>query len=256
MEKHLKPEIMNPSRSHPSEPDSSKIENDKPIPTVISMSPEYPKYRNTLIIFSVIFLLVVFIGGGYLLIRHTGSSIRIFIYTKDIERNPGDTDAYFYRGYAYYRKGQFDKAISDYSKVIEINPKHPWAYFNRGNAYHAKGEYDKAISDHSKEIEINPESVWSYNALAWLLATCPDERYRNGVKAIELAEKALEIMEVGYIVDTLAAAYAEVGRFEDAIMTQERAIALLKKEESKRNTIDECVEHLNSYKVNKPWREK
>ena len=78
----------------------------------------------------------------------------------------------------------------------------------------------------------------------------------EGVKAVELAKRALELdTNVGFL-DTLAAAYAEAGRFEDAIMTQEKAIALSKKERYLRKAIDGFVDRLNSYKANKPWREK
>jgi hypothetical protein len=54
----------------------------------------------------------------------------------------------------------------------------------------------------------------------------------------------------------VAAAYAEVGKFEDAITTQEEVIDLLKKEDKPKNLIDQFVERLKSYKAHKPWREK
>jgi hypothetical protein len=88
---------------------------------------------------------------------------------------------------------------------------------------------------------------------------------------VELAKKALEIssfpdnwiavdispflVETG-ILDTLAAAYAEVGKFEGAIATQEKVIELLRKEGKPKNLIDQSIERLKSYKANKPWREK
>jgi Zn-dependent protease len=168
---------------------------------------------------------------------------------------PGADEA-FERGVTYHEDGHYEQAISEYNKAIEINPKLAAPYYNRGIIYDEKGQYDKAISDYSRAVLLEPMYLEAYNSLAWLLATCPNSRYRNGVKAVEHAQKALEIKEDGYIVDTLAAAYAEVGRFEDAIITQKKAIALSKKEGSKRKRIDEYVERLNSYKANKPWREK
>lgn len=181
----------------------------------------------------------------------------IFDYNKVIELNPEfAAEAYYNRGLIYYYKDQFDRSISDYNKTIELNPKFAEAYRRRGDMWKRKGEYDNTVADYKKAVELKPMHPEAYNSLAWLLATCPNSRYRNGAKAIELAEKALEIKEVAYIMDTLAAAYAEAGRFEDATMTQEEAIALSKKEGSTRNTIDEYVVRLNSYKANKPWREK
>jgi tetratricopeptide (TPR) repeat protein len=130
------------------------------------------------------------------------------------------------------------------------------SYFNRGFAYSKKGQYDQAISDYNKALEINPRNHDANNGLAWLLATCPNARYRNGAKAVELAKKAVELNPEAIYLDTLAATYAEVGKFEDAITTQEKAIAQLRKECDIKNLINKFIERLNSYKDHKPWREK
>lgn len=177
-------------------------------------------------------------------------------YTSAIELNPRNADAYFNRGIAYKKKGDFDKAISDYTRAIEIDPMYANGYHNRGNAYRESGQLDKAISDYSRAIELNPGNLTAYNNLAWFYATCPDEKYRDGVKAVDLAEKALKIKQCSYILDTLAAAYAEAGRFEDAVTAQKMAIDLLKKEETSKNLIDRYVERLNFWKTNRPWRER
>jgi len=75
---------------------------------------------------------------------------------------------------------------------------------------------------------LNPEDPNSYNNLAWIRATHPDPRFRNGLEAVELAEKACKLVKVKdlYLLDTLAAAYAEAGRFPEAVETQEEAICL------------------------------
>jgi tetratricopeptide (TPR) repeat protein len=177
-------------------------------------------------------------------------------FNKAIELNPGLDKPYNNRGMAYGKKGQYDKAISDYNKAIEINPRYDVAYNNRGLAYYFKGQYDKAIFDFTKAIEINSSYADPHNNKAWILATCRDDRYRDGAKAVELAKKALELDPKGNWLDTLAAAYAEAGNFEDAITTQENVINFMKKEGMPKNQIDQSKEHLKSYKNNKPWREK
>jgi protein O-mannosyl-transferase len=76
-------------------------------------------------------------------------------------------------------------------------------------------------------LEIEPNSVIALNALAWSLATDPDAHYRNGARAVELAERACQLTgyEQTYYIGTLAAAYAEAGRFDDAVATAQKAIA-------------------------------
>ena len=74
MEEQLKSETITSSRSHPSEP-YSYLEKDKSIPSVLSMSPEYSKYRDGIIIGSIILMLFVFLGGACFLIYYFHSSI-------------------------------------------------------------------------------------------------------------------------------------------------------------------------------------
>ena len=175
--------------------------------------------------------------------------------TKAIEINPKFAEAYGNRGYAWYLKGDYDKAIADYTKFIEIDPKNADVYASRGYAWGKRGNYGKAIADYTKTIELDPKYASAYNGLAWLMATCPDGRYRDGKRAVELAEKALALGDAGSILDTLAAAYAEAGRFQDAIKTQEIAITKLK-QEGGTQYLPECEKHLSSYKAGNPWREK
>jgi tetratricopeptide (TPR) repeat protein len=176
-------------------------------------------------------------------------------YTKAIAINPKDTDAYYYRGRAWYGKGDLDKAIADYTKTIELKPKYTDAYYYRGLAWELKGNHDKAIADFTTAIQLNPKYASAYNGLAWLMATCPEGKYRDDKRAVELAEKALKLEDAPNTLDTLAAAYAEAGRFQEAIKTQERAITKLKQEGELRD-LPELEKHLSSYKAGKPWREK
>lgn len=86
----------------------------------------------------------------------------IFAYTKAIELNPQDGDAYNNRGAIYDIKGEYDLAITDYTKAIALNPQDADTYNNRGNAYLSKEQYDLAISDYDKTIALNPQDVYAY----------------------------------------------------------------------------------------------
>lgn len=192
-------------------------------------------------------------GAAYLAKKQYDQAIADF--NKAIEINPGFAESYLDRGNAYLYKGQYKQAISDYGKAIEIKQEFALAFNNRGNALAKSGQYDLAIADFNKAIMLNPASAFPYASLAWLLATCPDEKYRNGGKAIELAQKAVKISSHPYNLASLAAGYAEIGKFSEAITIQQELIALLR-QDSKTENLDEFMEKLETYTAHKPWREK
>lgn len=162
---------------------------------------------------------------------------------------------WFTQGVSFSKSGRYDQAIQAFSKAIEINPRNTSAYINRGLSWYHKGDYNQAIADYTKALEINPYHADAYNNLAWALAICPDYRLRNGAKAVEVAQKAVELNPEADTLDTLAAAYAEAGKFKEAIAIQKIVIAL-KGKEGKTEELAEYREHLKFYRANKPWREK
>ena len=84
-------------------------------------------------------------------------------YNQAIKLNPDDATAYTNRGGAYNEKGEYDRAIADLNRAIELNPDDAVAYNNRGYAYRQKGEYDRAISDYNRAIELEPDDATAYN---------------------------------------------------------------------------------------------
>jgi tetratricopeptide (TPR) repeat protein len=176
----------------------------------------------------------------------------INFYTQEIAANPGNYRAWNQRGIIWDEKKEYDIAIADYNEAIRLNPASFKTYQGRGIAWHNKKEYDKAIGDFNEVMRLDPKGADAYNELAWLWATCPDERFRDGKKAVALATRACELTEWkdAEILDTLAAAYAELGDFEKAVEWQEKTNKRLAEELRKGGE-----ERLKLYKEKKPYRE-
>jgi tetratricopeptide (TPR) repeat protein len=159
------------------------------------------------------------------------------------------------RGIAYRRLGEDDKALQDFTWAIESDPDWATSYINRGQMYEARGDLAKALADFDKAIEVGPSNVSysAYNAEAWLYATNRDPAVRNGAKAVRLAQKAVSLVSSPATRDTLAAAYAEAGQFDDAVQEEIKAIALAQSKHPKVNT-DGFQSRLELYRQGKPFR--
>ncbi len=137
-------------------------------------------------------------------------------------------EALYNRGNAYLGKGQRDRAIADYGRAIDLMPGFASAYHDRGKAHQEEGFWDRALRDYDSAIRLKPDFAFALNDKAWLLATAPEAALRDGDAAVRLAQRALRLVDFPALHGTLAAAYAEAGRFADAVRAQETAIARLR----------------------------
>jgi tetratricopeptide (TPR) repeat protein len=136
--------------------------------------------------------------------------------------------AFVGRGIAWRYKKDYDRAIKDYDEAIRLNPKSPYGFGSRAVVLAKKGKYTEAAKDFEEAIRLDAKTDWPAREFAFFRATCLDSTYRDGEKAVAMAEKAIELAAADadwkYFA-TLAAAYAETGEFDKAIEQQKKALA-------------------------------
>jgi protein O-mannosyl-transferase len=152
----------------------------------------------------------------------------ILHYQRALQIDPDFVPAHVNFGGLLLQRGKVDEAIAHFQKALEIKPDLAPAHDNLGNALLQKGRASEAITHFQKALQINPANPTTQNNLAWLLATCPQASLRNGDKAVELARQANELSggKNPAFLGTLAAAFAEAGRFGDAVPAAQKAMAL------------------------------
>ena len=174
-------------------------------------------------------------------------------YAEAIAINPQYREAFNNRGNAHRNKRDYDLAIADYDAAIRINPKRGLYHRNRGNVLMDKRDYEKALASFNEAIRLDPNDADANDSAAWLMASAPDAKLRNGKRAVELAQKACELTQWknGSYVDTLAAAFAEAGDYAEAVRREQQALANPEFEQSEGKN---ARNRLAQYKAGKPNR--
>ncbi|MDR4507169.1 MAG: tetratricopeptide repeat protein [Candidatus Brocadiaceae bacterium] len=160
-------------------------------------------------------------------------------------------EAYFANGHNEKAKDAYISSCDIYKNLLESSPEDHYAYWGLGSSYYGLKEYDKAIKAYQQVIQSGPDSPANYVKLAFLYATCPEAKFRNGKAAVELAEKAIKLAnkESDVCLSVLAAAYAENGNFVEAVRFQQRAIDITDNEKVK----NEYEKRLIAFKNKNTW---
>jgi tetratricopeptide (TPR) repeat protein len=176
-------------------------------------------------------------------------------YNEAIRLEPKEATAFHCRGIVWQLKEDYDKALADYSEAVRLDPHNGKTFVARGLVWELKQKYDKALKDHDEAVHLDPQNSLALNLRAWLWATCSDPKYRNGNKALESAKRACELVsgkKPDYL-ETLAAAYAETGNFDEAVKQQKKAIELAAAD--KNYDLKKARERLKLYEAGKPYRD-
>jgi tetratricopeptide (TPR) repeat protein len=209
-------------------------------------------------------------------------------FARAVDLNPAVPSGHYNLGHAYDLLGRHEEAVVQFQKAVLLHPDEVVAQkelgsvllklnkpqealpycqaaaevitndaqliFSLAYAFHATHQIEKAIEQYQRALRLNPDLMEALNGLAWIYATNPRADLRNGPEAVRLATHACELTdrEQTKLLDTLAAAYAEAGRFDDAIKTTEKLRAL---KASHAKTDELVLRRLALYKAGKPYRE-
>ncbi len=152
--------------------------------------------------------------------------------------------------------GRFNEAEEQLRAALEFAPDFAMAHATLAHVLTAMNRPKEAVEHYRRALAAEPDDAAVANNLAWLLATHHDPTVRNGAEAVRLAEQVCRLHELrgAAALDTLAAAYAEAGRFDEAVRTTQRAIAVARSAGQHR-ILRELGEALADYRAGKPRRE-
>jgi protein O-mannosyl-transferase len=160
-------------------------------------------------------------------------------------------------GVALLRQGKNSAAISHLEKAVALQPDWPEAQQHLGYAQMVANRTAEAIQTFSNALYLDPNLILALKSLAWIRATEPNPALRNGSEAIVLATRVTQLthQKDPDTLRTLAAALAEVGRFDEAVSTGEhaRGLALGANQTELARNIDE---ELDLYRLALPYRNK
>jgi tetratricopeptide (TPR) repeat protein len=158
----------------------------------------------------------------------------IACFRRAIELDPKSVAAHSNLGVALCGKGKLDEAIQEHRRAIELDPTLAGAHRNLAVALHANRQLDQAIAEYRKAAELDPKMYRSsvaavLNNLAWGLATNPEARLRDPVRAVELAQTAVDLSPKHAMYrNTLGVAHYRAGHWKEAISALTKSMELQK----------------------------
>lgn len=167
-------------------------------------------------------------GRGRARMAHDKWDAAIADFTAAAKLAPERASIYLVRAHAQTRRHRYEDALADYAEAVKRDPLNAQIYRLRAGVHVEKRDYAAALADYNLAARLFPNDAALNNDRAWFMATCPDEKYRNGDQAVADATKACEASawQVFNRLGTLAAAYAELGDFAKAVEFQRKCLEL------------------------------
>jgi tetratricopeptide (TPR) repeat protein len=140
-----------------------------------------------------------------------------------VRLRPASADAHANLGLCYARQRKLDEAVLEFQEQLRLQPD-AQAWYNLALARVMQGNLKEAAADYEQAVKLKPDWPIVLNDLAWIRATAPRAELRDSTAAVRMAERACELSggQEARFFGTLDAAYAEAGRFADAITTAEK----------------------------------
>ncbi len=192
---------------------------------------------------------------GMVLLEQRRPELAVTHLVRAIELRPDDAEAQGYLGTAYGMGGNVRLAETHLRRSLELAPDDAHVRANLGSVLAGAGRLQEAEGLYRSALQREPDLVEASIPLAWILSTARDSSLRNGEEAVRLAERnaVLSGRANADVLDRLAAAYAEAGRFADAVTTASRALEL--STESGSPELRAAIEaRLRDYRSGRPFR--
>jgi len=149
-------------------------------------------------------------------------------YLEAVRIKPDYAKVYNNLGVMLARQNKDKEAIVHFYKAVQIDSAYAGAYYNLGKIFTNQGKIEDAIFNYKKTLHFSPENTQALYNLSWILASHKEKEFRNGEEAVRLAEQLCRLTQYKQplALDALAAAYAETGRFDEAVLIAKKALKL------------------------------
>ena len=159
-------------------------------------------------------------------------------------------DCYLARGGLRCNAERFNDAVKDLNECLKLNPENSRGWLFRGNTYCGMKKYAKALADYEQALELDPDDPSVMSTVGFFLATCARDSLRDGKRAFALAKRAVKLTKNEHL-DSLAATLAEIGKFSEAVKSQQQAIRHCDDPQE----LKKLKLQLAAYKKDQPYRE-